>query len=202
MKIACIVLAAGGSTRLGSPKQLLAYGGRTLLRRAVEAVLATRCRPTVVVLGSGAERLRAEFTGLDVRIAVNAGWERGMGGSVRCGMAMLPREEIDAVLLTLCDQPLIGREALERLMSAWRDGQPCSLAAAAYNGTLGVPAVFGREHFAELAALPDGAGAKPILQRHAGQVIAVPMPEAATDIDTRAQYEKMVTPPRSGVQPR
>ena len=97
------------------------------------------------------------------------------------------------MLLTLCDQPLIGSEALERLIGAWREGRPCSLAAAGYHGTVGVPAVFGREHFAELAALPDAVGAKPILQRHAANVIAVPMPEAATDIDTREQYETIVS---------
>ncbi len=192
MKAACILLAAGGSTRLGSPKQLLAYGGRTLLRRAVEAALSTVCRPVVVVLGSGAETLRAELAGLDVRTVENPAWERGMGGSVRLGIAALEdAAQIDAVLLTLCDQPLIGPDALERLLAAWRDGQPCSLAAAAYDGTLGVPAVFGREHFAELAALPDASGAKPVLQRHARRIIAVPMPEAGIDIDTREQYERL-----------
>ena len=193
MTVACILLAAGGSTRLGSPKQLLEYGGRTLLRRAAEPALDTACRPVVVVLGAGAQRLRSELAGLDVRIVENPAWERGMGGSVRMGMAALDgTAEIDAVLLTLCDQPLIGSAALRRLIDAWRDGRPRSLAAADYRGTVGVPAVFGREHFAELAALPDAVGARPVLQRHAGSVIAVPMPEAAFDIDTREQYEGIV----------
>ena len=196
MSVACIVLAAGGSTRLGSPKQLLEYGGRTLLRHAVEAVLATPCRPVVVVLGSGADRLRTQLAGLEARIVVNPGWQRGMGGSVRLGMAALAEQgKTDAVLLTLCDQPLVGTGELARLLDAWHGGQPCPLAAAEYGGTLGVPAVFGREHFAELAASPDAAGGKPILQRHAATVLAVPMPEAETDIDTREQYERIV--PRS-----
>ncbi len=192
MSVAGIILAAGGSTRLGSPKQLLEYRGRTLLRRAAEAALAAGCRPVVVVLGSSADRLCAELDGLDVQIVVNPGWPRGMGGSVRLGMAALADEaDADAVLLTLCDQPLIEREALSRLLDAWSDRQRSSLVAAEYGGTLGVPAVFGREHFAELAALPDAAGAKPILQRHAANVRAVPMPEASTDIDTREQYEQI-----------
>ncbi len=196
MNVACIVLAAGGSTRLGSPKQLLGYGGRTLLRRAAETALATGCRPVIVVLGSGADRLRSELTGLDVRVVENPDWQRGMGGSVRLGMAALVgHEETDAVLLTLCDQPLVGAVELRQLTDAWGKGGACSITAAAYHGTLGVPAVLGREHFAELAALPDASGAKPILQRHAGQVIPVPMPEAAVDIDTREQYERFVTKP-------
>ena len=192
MNIACIVLAAGGSTRLGSPKQLLAYEGRTLLRRAAEAALATTCRPVVVVLGSGAEILREEVAGLDVRIVVNPAWERGMGGSVRLGMTVLQDEaKTEAVLLTLCDQPLVGKAQLDRLLHAWDGGRTCSVAAAAYDETLGVPAVFGREHFAALAALPDALGAKPLLQRHAGRIAAVSLPEAGTDIDTREQYERI-----------
>ena len=187
-----MILAAGGSARLGSPKQLLEYGGRTLLRRATETVLAIHCRPAVVVLGAGADRLRAELTGLDVRTAYNPDWARGLGGSVRLGMTALADDaEIEAVLLTLCDQPLIEPATLGRLLHAWRDNHPPSIVAAAYHDTVGVPAVFGREHFAELAALPDAAGAKPLLQRHAARVVAVPMPEAAVDIDTREQYERL-----------
>ena len=189
MNVAGLILAAGGSTRLGSPKQLLVYEGRTLLRRAAETVLAAGCRPVVVVLGAGAGRLTPELAGLDVSTVVNAGWQRGMGTSVRLGLsALAPGPEVDAVLLTLCDQPLVGPDALKRLLAA----PAGSIAAAEYHGTLGVPAVFGREHFAELAALPDAAGAKGVLQRHAARIIAVPTPEAATDIDTREQYEKVV----------
>ncbi len=191
MSVACIVLAAGGSTRLGSHKQLLVYEGKTLLRRAAETALATVCRPVVVVLGAGAEVLRAELVGLDVQIVVNPAWERGMGSSVRLGMEAL-QNDADAVLLTLCDQPFVDRSALEHLIHAWDGGRIHSIAAAAYNETLGVPAVFGREHFDELAALPDATGAKPILQRHAARVTAIPVPEAATDIDTREQYGKMI----------
>ena len=204
VNVACILLAAGGSTRLGSPKQLLEYGGRTLLRRAAESALATVCRSVVVVLGSRAEALRAELTGLDVRTVANSDWERGMGGSVRLGMKALEDEvNLDAVLLTLCDQPFVGKASLDRLMQIWDEGRTCSIAAAAYGETLGVPAVFGREHFVELAALPDAAGAKPILQRHAATVLAVPMPQAATDIDTREQYEQILAArPRQGRRSR
>ena len=195
MSAACIVLAAGGSTRLGSPKQLLVYEGKTLLRRAAEAALATVCRPVVVVLGAGAEAHRTELAGLDVRTVLNPDWHRGMGSSVRLGMSALENEApADAVLLTLCDQPFVGKPALDRLIHAWNGGQKHSIAAAAYNETLGVPAVFGREHFDELATLPDTSGAKPVLQRHAARVAVVPTPEAATDIDTREQYERIIQP--------
>ena len=188
--VAGILLAAGGSTRLGSPKQLLVYGGQTLLRRAAETLLATGCWPVVVVLGAGAAGLTPELIGLDVNTIVNAGWERGMGTSLRLAMtALSPGPEVDAVLLTLCDQPLVGAKTLQRLVESRRGAH--SIVAAEYEGTLGVPAVFGREHFTELAALPDAAGAKPILQRHAARTVALPVPEAATDIDTREQYARI-----------
>ena len=190
MKVAGILLAAGGSTRLGSPKQLLVYEGRTLLRRAAEAMLEAGCRPVVVVLGASAGKLTPELAGLDVNTVVNVDWERGMGASLRVGMtALSPGPEIDAVLVTLCDQPLIKAETLRRITNAQHGTQ--SIAAAEYNGTIGVPAVFGRKHFAELAELPGNTGAKPLLQRHASHVAAVPMSEAATDIDTREQYERL-----------
>ena len=188
MSVAALVLAAGGSTRLGAPKQLLAYGGQSLLRRAAESARAAVDGPVLVILGSGANPLKNELVGLDVHPVENPAWGLGMGTGVRIGMETLAGRT-DAVLLTLCDQPLVGPEALGRLLDAFR---PDALAVAEYNGTVGVPVVFGRAYFDELRALPDDAGAKSILWRHRETLIAVPMPEAATDIDTREQYNIFV----------
>ena len=194
MNVGAVVLAAGGSTRLGSPKQLLEYGGRSLLRRAAEAALGAGCRPVVVVLGSSAEGLKNQLAGLEAHVVVNPAWGRGMGTSVRLGIETLDAlaPGVDGALLTLCDQPLVGPGALASLLDAFRHADPpgAVIAAALYDGTTGVPAVFGRAHFDELRAVPDGAGAKPVLSRHRLSVIQVPMPEAAADIDTREQYER------------
>ncbi len=192
MTIAAVILAAGGSTRLGSPKQLLEYRSRSLLRHAAETVLATRCRPVVVVLGSGADRLRDELSGLEVHLVDNQDWNKGMGTSIRRGIETLGTlaPEAEGALLMLCDQPLIRPEMLESLVQALLEGQPsCQAVAAAYEGTRGVPVVFGRVLLSEMAFLPDEAGAKSLLRRRGAEIIEVPMPEAATDIDTRAQYE-------------
>ena len=86
---AIIILAAGGSTRMGTPKQLLQFEGRTLLRRAAQTALATDCRPVVVVLGASAETMRQELHGLDVVIVENANWQTGMAGSLRTGIKAL-----------------------------------------------------------------------------------------------------------------
>ncbi len=194
MNIALIILAAGGSTRLGSPKQLLGYWGRSLLRHATETALATRCRPVLVVLGSGADRMKDELAGLDVFLVENPDWNKGMGTSIRRGVETLGTlaPTADGALLMLCDQPLIRPEMLESLAQAFREGQPsCKAVAAAYDGTRGVPAVFGRELLADTKCLPDEAGAKSLLRQPGADLIEVPMPEAATDVDTRAQYESL-----------
>ena len=190
-RIGVVLLAAGGSTRLGSPKQLLVYRGKTLLRHAAETALATNCRPVVAVLGSGAAALRAELAGLEVATVENADWGKGMGTSVRLGVAS-SGTAADAVLLMLCDQPLVTPVMLSRLVTAFRQNPDAGIAAAAYHGTVGVPALFARAHFDELLALPDDAGARSVLQRHRGYLLAVPMPEAAIDIDTREQYERLI----------
>ena len=192
LKIAAVILAAGGSTRLGSPKQLLEYRGRSLLRHAMETVLATRCRPVIVVLGAGAERLRDELAGLDVQAIENPEWRNGMGTSIRRGIGRLEAiaPDADGALLMLCDQPLVRPEMLESLVQVFQEKRgTCHGVAATYGGTRGVPALFGREMFAGLRALPDETGAKSLLRQPGVEIAEVAMPAAATDIDTREQYE-------------
>ena len=174
---------------MGSPKQLLEYGGRTLVRRAVQAASDAGCCPVVAVLGASSARVELALAGSGAWIVLNPMWELGMGLSVKLGIETLT-VDVDAALLMLCDQPLVGPEALGRLCDVFRQaGRPDAIAAAAYHGTVGVPAIFGRAHFPELCALPDESGAKPVLGRHRASVVEVPMPEAATDIDTREQYD-------------
>jgi molybdenum cofactor cytidylyltransferase len=184
-----IILAAGGSTRLGTPKQLLKYRGKTIIRRAAETALATPFRPVIAVLGAEAARVKEELAGLEVLTVENPAWPSGMGSSIRAGMALLP--DVDAVLLTLCDQPLLQPAHLEMLAAAYIGGQPCSIAAASYEGVAGVPALFSRAHFGELCALADGEGAKRLLVTHASRLITIPLPAAAIDVDTREQYEAL-----------
>jgi molybdenum cofactor cytidylyltransferase len=191
--IGIIVLAAGASTRLGSPKQLLLYGGKSLLCRAVETALASSCQPVVVVLGAHRQSLASELEGLSVRIVENTEWEQGMGSSIRAGMEALLAEaadEPDAVLLMLCDQPQVSAQTLNRLLEAHRStGHP--IVASEYGQTLGVPALFSRALFPELARLTGAEGAKQIIQRYRNRAIGVPCPEALMDIDTLDDYARL-----------
>jgi len=186
--IAAVVLAAGASSRLGRPKQLVAFRGRSLLRGAVEAALGAGCSPVVVVLGAQADRMRRELESLEVRAVVNPAWREGMGTSVRAGVHELAAaaEEIDAAVLTGCDQPGLSAEVLSRLIEAYRGrvDPTATMAACAYAGVLGVPALFARGEFGRLATLEGDRGARDLLRERADRVVRVPWPRGAIDVDT------------------
>jgi molybdenum cofactor cytidylyltransferase len=190
-KVGILVLAAGGSTRMGRPKQLLPFHGKSLVRHATETALAVG-RPVVVVVGAEAETVSAEIRELPVGVVVNANWASGMGSSIRAGVHALIEIEpnLEAVLITLCDQPRISVSVLRELIES-HHGTGKSLCAVRFADTVGPPALLGREFFAELLALPNAQGAKQILMRHMERLHCIPCPEAADDIDTPLDYESV-----------
>ena len=113
-----LILAAGGSSRLGRPKQSLLFRGRTLLRHAAESALSAGCAPVVVVLGANANALQCDLDDLPVAVAINPLWENGMGTSIRSGMEMMIDRTTppECVLIMLCDQPLVSADTLRRLL--------------------------------------------------------------------------------------
>ncbi len=182
-----LILAAGNSSRLGEPKQLLSHRGETLIRRAVRAALEAGCQPVIVVVGAGHERVRQELDGFPVVVCHHANWELGIGSSIRAGLAVAA--PMDALLLMVCDQPFVTGEILHALISA-REQSGKRAAACVYAEALGVPALFDRTLFPTLAALPDEHGARPILAALADEVARVPFPDGAIDIDTPADQSK------------
>jgi molybdenum cofactor cytidylyltransferase len=194
---AIIVLAAGASTRMGRPKQLLTYGGRTLLRNAAEMAAASLCRPIIVVLGAYADQLQREIDGLPLQQVVNERWTEGMGSSISAGLEALKHCDREgaakAVVLMLCDQPFVTASVINNLVTVF-----CSngtgIVASEYGGTVGVPALFGHEYFADLAALSGAVGAKQIIAAHASDVVRVPFPQGATDVDTTEDYRQLLRP--------
>ncbi len=192
-----IILAAGESTRLGRPKQLVPFAGRSLLRHAAATALASVCRPVAVVLGAHADRLEAELTGLSVTIVKNSSWETGLSSSIRAGLEALSVRggdggagEVGSLVIMLCDQPLVSRELLDRLVEVHGlTGR--GIVASEYGGTVGVPALFGREYYAELGALTGDQGAKGIVARHAAEVERVPFPKGGLDIDKEEDCQRL-----------
>lgn len=193
-RAAVVVLAAGGSSRMGRPKQMLPVGGRTLLRRTAETAL--ECGPAVVVLGAAADRLATELAGLPVSVVVNPDWAKGPGTSVAVGVAAVEALSgpADAIVFLLCDQPAVTAENVRRLVAV-HETTGASMVASGYGESVGVPALFAREWFAALKALDPAAGAKQLLARHPDRVAVVPFPAGAIDLDTPADYERWLAAP-------
>ena len=187
-----MILAAGGSTRLGQPKQLVPFRGRSLLRHAAETALGCVCRPVVVVLGALADRLEGELSGLAVAVATNRQWQEGLGSSIRAGLnALAPGTGgPEAVVIMLCDQPMITARFLDQLVRVHQSSGR-GIVAAEYGGGAGVPALFSRAYYAELAALRGSLGAKPIIVKHAKDSVRIPLPEAAFDLDHPEDFARL-----------
>lgn len=187
LRIGAVVLAAGASTRMGVPKQLVTIDGKPLLLRAVEAALASPVWPVVVVLGANAEQIRPTLARLPVLVTENPAWAEGMAASIRAGVTTLQQfsRHLDAALLALCDQPAFSPSTIAQLIAAQK-ATGCSIAAARYEGRNGAPALFRREHFATLTGLTGEEGARALLNDDPNRVAAVELPELGLDLDTPA----------------
>jgi molybdenum cofactor cytidylyltransferase len=177
-----VVLAAGGSTRFGSAKQLVRVAGRPLLHTAVTRASEVTGNALIVVLGSGADELAPLLKHSPGSVVINQDWREGLGSSIRCAVNRLPAS-CNGVLLHLADQAAVSAEDLKRLAGTWRR-QPLYIVAALYSGLTGVPAIFPRSLFPQLAQLRGDSGARALLRRSADRIVRVPMPSAALDIDT------------------
>jgi len=190
--IAAVILAAGQSERLGRAKQLLTYRGRTLLRHVVDCALEAGCDPVFVVLGARADEIKPQLENLQVELVTNEDWSEGIGSSVRTGVEAVAnqRPETRAVLLLTCDQPRIT-PALVRQIGERFEAGGARIIACEYAGTVGVPALFDRALFPELLAVSGSIGAKPLLEAHAADVVRLPWPDGALDIDHPDDYVKL-----------
>jgi molybdenum cofactor cytidylyltransferase len=174
-----LLLAAGASRRLGRPKMLLQPAGAALVRLRAEAVLAARPAGCLVVTGAAHGRVAAALAGLPVRLVYHRGYRNGQGSSIAAGIAALPLDASHVLLLAV-DQWAIDARAIARLL---RRAARRPLVAS-YAGTHGIPVVFPRTWFRQLAALRDERGARALLAGAAIDLVA--MPEAARDLDTPA----------------
>ena len=188
--VALLLLAAGASTRMGRPKQLLPYHGRTLLRHAAETAMASGCAPLVLVTGALHEELLAEIAGLPIQVIHNADWATGMASSIRAGLAALTDARPAAVLIMLTDQPLVTPKLLRELMARQQQTQ-APIVAAAYGDTLGVPAVFDHVLLPKLLQLQGQQGAGRLIASLGAAVGRVPFPAGLLDVDTPVDYARL-----------
>ncbi|AYA36140.1 nucleotidyltransferase family protein [Hymenobacter oligotrophus] len=193
--VAAIILAAGSSSRMGTPKQLLNYQGTTLLRRVAEQAVAADCAPIVLVTGHLHEPLLHEVKGLPIIGVHNPDWALGMGGTLKIGLQALEQqshtEQLSGVLVLLSDQPLVTADLLHKLIALHRNSAAPAVATQ-YAGSIGVPAVFARSHWQRLASLPPQQGAKKLLEHLGPEVATIDFAPAALDIDTPEQYAALL----------
>jgi molybdenum cofactor cytidylyltransferase len=191
--IAGIVLAAGRSSRLGRPKQLLPLGGEPLIRHTLRQVLASSLDEVILVIGHKADEVRVAVAGLPVECVINTDAAAGQSTSVRAGLAALSPDAESAVFV-LGDQPGVDPNVIDALVAAWRaTGFP--VVAPRYEDRIGNPVLFDRRVFPELALLEGDAGARPVVRAYqaTGELQLVPVDGAAPpDVDTEADYAALI----------
>lgn len=186
-----IILAAGASTRMGQAKQQLLYKQQTLLQRAMQVAAGVADSKVLVVLGANNQAI---LTGVDSTIAdivINPDWEQGMASSIKAGITALLQlyPNADSALLMLCDQPFVNTELLNQLVQFKTDE---AIIASAYQNTIGAPVLFGKNRFPQLQQLQGQEGAKKLLMQYPDEVTTVPFEKGAVDIDTPADYQKLL----------
>lgn len=188
-----VILAAGQSQRMGSPKQLLTYHDATLLEHAVNTALSTQLQPVVVVLGANFDALLPVLAGKNVTIVKNDGWEEGMASSLRVGLQQLQQlaPQHDGIIFMVCDQPFVTKSLLDCLITTQQSTGKAATASS-YAGKLGTPALFHQTMWPQLQQLQGDTGARKLLMANPDEVAAVPFEAGATDIDTKEDYERLI----------
>ena len=182
--VPALVIAAGSSSRLGQPKQLLVLDGETLLQRAIRIACESGASPVLVVLGAHLEQIEPGIDRSQATVVVNSGWEEGMASSIRLGIQALEAESPQAagVLFMICDQPAVSAEHLRLLLASFRQ-DPATPVASVYAGKRGIPAIFPRPAFPSLLALRGDQGARRLLADPNRNVIELALDGGGLDID-------------------
>jgi molybdenum cofactor cytidylyltransferase len=188
--IAIVILAAGASKRMGSPKQLLKWGDGTLIGNTIETASKLASNEPIVVLGAHYELIKNVIQTSPVTILNNENWENGLGSSIAFAVEYLQnsKSNVDGVLITLCDQPLITADFLNLFISKFQSGKNQILATSYGNGKQGVPVLFDKVYFNDLKKLNGDEGAKEILKKYSSHVEALTPPMDNKDLDTSEEY--------------
>ncbi len=190
MNVAGVVLAAGGSTRFGQPKQLLDWNGIPLVAHVADVALEAGLSPVVVVLGHAAEEVRTALAGRPVHLATNWRWEDGLSTSVQTGLGALP-PDTDAAIFLQCDQPRVTPGLLRQLVARFEEtGAP--IVCPVHRGQRASPTLIARPLFRELAGVTGDQGGRALILCHLDVVetVGVDDPDLLADVDTPEEYAR------------
>jgi molybdenum cofactor cytidylyltransferase len=192
-KIGIILLSAGESARMGQPKQLLKFKGKTLLQLAAQTATASVCGSIVAVLGANAEIFQKELYGFDLEIVYNEDWKTGMSSSIKAGLNKLLEinNALKGVVIMVCDQPFLTAEIINTLVEKYLETDAL-IVASKYAETLGVPALFDKKLFDELKNLNERSGAKSLIKRFQDKAVSIDFPAGEFDIDTPEDYSGLL----------
>ncbi|HZI68294.1 MAG TPA: nucleotidyltransferase family protein [Hanamia sp.] len=187
-----VILAAGASSRLEQPKQLLPYGDDFLLTHTIKEAQRSRM-PVIVVLGANANKIKQKIKTLELEIVENESWEKGLSSSIKSGMqkAIDNYPEMMNCILAVCDQPFISSLLFNELLDEkQRSGK--QIVASSYAETSGTPCLFDKKYFPELLQLEGDHGAKTLLKKYASDVASVKFEKGRFDVDTQNDYEEFL----------
>jgi molybdenum cofactor cytidylyltransferase len=191
-KTGIIILAAGSSSRMGEPKQLMIYKNKTFLQHIIGEAKNAGLEPVICVTGYQSEVITKSITGMGASIVFNALWPEGMGTGISAGIKQVLLSDVDAVILAVSDQPYVSSD-LFGTMVKWKDQSGKGIVACTYAGTLGTPVLFSKDYFSRLQSLNGNQGAKNIVKINLPDVCPVEFEKGNIDIDTKADYENLIS---------
>lgn len=194
MNTGVIILAAGSSSRLGQPKQLLPYKGNTLLNRVIKEAFSFVGEAVTVVTGYNSQKIEDSIINKNILICHNSNWEEGMAGSISMGLRqlLLVYPELQNCIIAVCDQPYLEAGIFEALYTT-KSEQGKGIVAAGYSGTVGTPALLTQPYFSALLSLSGQQGARYLIQHHTHDLAIYKFDKGSVDIDTIEDYNKLVS---------
>lgn len=187
-RICILLLAAGVSRRMNATKQLLPWGTTSLIGHMITTALSSSANSVFVVLGANHERIYREIEDKQVTVVLNKDWETGISSSIAAGIKeVLKRDQFEGVLILLCDQPLISRDYLDKMIDTFTHGK-VGIAATSYQSKMGVPALFRSTYFAQLQQLKGDVGAASVISKFKEDCISLQADSDLCDLDTMEDY--------------
>jgi molybdenum cofactor cytidylyltransferase len=196
-KILSLLLAAGASRRMGTVKQLLPWGDQTVIEHQIDTLTKAN-KELYVILGANAKPIAERIANTGVHVLVNPKWKEGMGSSISFALNQLRMqiENVDGILISLVDQPLITASHYRRMIDLFEPGKAQIMVSKSEGVYSGVPVLFDRKYLDELMALEGEKGARRLINKHEGHVCSMVCNTSLEDMDTMEAYQKLVVQAR------